>query len=225
MFFLFISCEKEEVTSGTFTDSRDGQLYDWVKIGNQVWMAEDLAYLPQVSGPDLLSAEDPCYYVYGYFGTNVDSAKYKPSYQEYGVLYNWPASMKSCPAGWRLPYDYDWKELELTLGMDKEKADAFSDLNSIRDAYAGGKLKETGNEHWKYKNYLATDEFGFCALPSGIVSTIGQFEVQTRAVAYWTGTDLKEYGAIWRGLFDISGDIARGSERKQIGFAVRCIKR
>lgn len=53
-FCVLFACTKDEVEeiedfsgdSGTFTDSRDGNVYKWVRIGDQIWMAENLAFLP-----------------------------------------------------------------------------------------------------------------------------------------------------------------------------------
>ncbi len=101
----------------TFTDSRDGNVYKFVKIGTQTWMAENLAYLPSVVGSATGSETTPYYYVYGYDGTSVTAAKATSNYTTYGVLYNWPAAMGGfsssssnpsgvqgvCPAGWHLP--------------------------------------------------------------------------------------------------------------------------
>jgi hypothetical protein len=56
LILLFAACEKDpfEANSGTFTDERDGREYKWVKIGDQIWMAENLAYVPYVCAPDSL---------------------------------------------------------------------------------------------------------------------------------------------------------------------------
>ena len=52
---LFVACQKDEEDqfkgdSGEFTDTRDNQTYNWVRIGDQIWMAENL-HLPKVSPP------------------------------------------------------------------------------------------------------------------------------------------------------------------------------
>ena len=80
----------KESSGSTFTDPRDGKVYQTVVIGNQVWMAENLAYLPSVNmvGDGSEDAAGSYYYVYGYDGTNVADAKATDNYATYGVLYN-----------------------------------------------------------------------------------------------------------------------------------------
>ncbi len=109
-----------------FTDSRDGKTYKTVKIGDQLWFAENCAYLPQVMKPSEYSAEAPCYYVYDYDGNDVAAAKATENYRNEGVLYNWLAaggSMDSkndavpsgiqgpCPDGWHIPSEAEWEIL------------------------------------------------------------------------------------------------------------------
>lgn len=109
--------EEEGPEYGTFTDSRDGHVYKTVRIGNQVWMAENLAYLPAVNNPHYDTTDtaegynnwvetmlEPSYYVYNYQGTDVTEAKSYPwgdhfsYYNHYGVLYNWRAAMADATA-------------------------------------------------------------------------------------------------------------------------------
>jgi len=74
-------------------------------------VAENLTYLPAVSPPTEESGTDPYYYVYNYFGTNVNDAKASDNYKTFGVLYNWPAAMNACPKGWHIPSDAEWTVL------------------------------------------------------------------------------------------------------------------
>ncbi len=73
--FLFFLSAFAQV-KGTFVDERDNHKYKWVQIGNQVWMAENLAYLPSVnSWRGDMSDTEPHYYVHSYDGTDVQEAK------------------------------------------------------------------------------------------------------------------------------------------------------
>src|SRR6201996_9126785 len=99
--------------NGVFVDSRDHKTYKTVKIGSQVWFAENFAYLPMV---DTVNVS-----VYGYKGNSVKEVKKLESYQKYGALYSWEFARKLAPKGWRLPTDADWQQLERQLGINEEK--------------------------------------------------------------------------------------------------------
>ncbi len=145
--------------TGTFTDTRDGHVYKWVQIGNQTWMAENLAYLPGVNPVSDARFEGMVYYVYGYNGRSTSEAMQEASYKKYGSLYNYDAARESCPEGWHLPTDGEWKEMESFLGMGDE-----ADQRGWRESgEVGKKLKATAG--WKVDD--GTDDAGFNALPAG----------------------------------------------------------
>jgi uncharacterized protein (TIGR02145 family) len=203
-----------------FNDARDGNVYSTVQIGNQCWMAENLKYLPSVTGSQTYSETIPYYYVYDYEGFDVNAAKATYNYQTYGVLYNWPAAMAvsttsnsnpsgvqgACPDGWHLPSDAEWIELRNYLGGE---------------SVAGGKLKATGTSQWLSPNTGATNETGFTGLPGGI----NYFNFEEMGILGWWWTSTEHFGLVWSHRLIFSGsELEQSIFIKEGGLSVRCIK-
>jgi uncharacterized protein (TIGR02145 family) len=190
------------------TDDRDGNTYKVIRIGAQLWMAENLKYLPSVVGMATGSNSTPYYYVSGYNGTSVTEAKNIASYNTYGVLYNWPAATQNvCPAGWRLPTDADWTELTDGLGG--------------LDA-AGAKLKQTGTALWFTPNTGATNESGFTALPGGYRDAM--FYEMGYIGHWWTASE-NSAGTAWARHMQYNDiKVKRDFANTSLGYSVRCIK-
>ena len=101
LIFCVLTIKAQE--TGTFKDERDGNIYNTVKIGTQIWMAENLAYKP---------TNNKCK-AYGNDESNVE---------KYGYLYDWNIAQKVCPSGWHLPSNPEWEKLEKAL-ENKDVAD------------------------------------------------------------------------------------------------------
>jgi len=97
LLFTLFGCKEQEILTGVFTDSRDGETYKTIKIGDQVWMAENLNY----------NAEGSWVYDNNISNSNI-----------YGRLYNWETACKICPKGWHLPNKEEWEKLIEYLGGD-----------------------------------------------------------------------------------------------------------
>ena len=180
----------------TFVDERDGQRYKAVKIGGQVWMAENLNYY---------TPTESMYY-------DNDSATYADTY---GRLYWLATARQVCPSGWHLPTDDEWKILEKELGMPEEQLN----LQTWRGTNEGGKIKEAGLLHWSSPNTDATNETGFSALPAG-AEEFGSFYYIGLSADFW----VYSYSAWMRTLSFSNGGIARGKlPGPDRGLSVRCI--
>ncbi len=163
--------EKSSINYGVFIDWRDGKEYKTIKIGTQVWMAENLNYRT----PDGTSR---CYPTSGNTSlTDRDNT----NCDIYGRLYNWNTAMNGatsstavpngvrgvCPAGWHLPSESEYEELNKAVGREK---------------VAGKKLKTTSG--WN-NNGNGTDEFGFSALPGGYGYSAGYFGNVGDSGSWW----------------------------------------
>ena len=92
---MSVRCVRDKREYGTLTDTRDGQTYKTITIGDQEWMAENLNYEMDSSY---------CY---------KDSAEYCATY---GRLYTWAAANEACPEGWHLPTTDEFDTLFTAVG-------------------------------------------------------------------------------------------------------------
>lgn len=170
---------------------KDGRNYKTVTIGTQTWMAENLAYLPFTTPFNTVSPTEPCYYVY--------------NYAAYGTLYNWPAALTACPAGWHLPSRPDWETLQGHLGWE----------------FGGGKMKSiTG---WDIPNIGATNESGFTALPGGYFRD-GAYNAARSHGHWWCSRELPPSEASGWFLNSSRSYLESYAAEKVAGFSVRCVK-
>jgi uncharacterized protein (TIGR02145 family) len=96
---------------GTVKDSRDGHIYQWVKIGKKAWLAENLKYNAK-----------PGSWFYNNDTTNA---------LLHGRLYTWNAAMTACPKGWVVPTDADWTLLITKLGGMEVAGGKLQDMDTV----------------------------------------------------------------------------------------------
>jgi uncharacterized protein (TIGR02145 family) len=209
-----VSEYSNEVSSTTFealtvTDF-DGNVYPTVSIGTQVWMAENLKTTKLTDGTAIpLVSNDsewnklttPGLSWYDNLPSNGDT---------YGALYNWYTVETSnlCPSGWHVPTVDEWTTLSDYLGGEN---------------VAGGKLKESGIQHWITPNTLATDEFGFTALPGGDHDSHGSYNFIGKSGRWWTSTESGTGTSWYRFIAYESSAIIPAENTKNSGFSVRCV--
>lgn len=215
-----------KVTRGFVKDTRDGQIYKTVKIGDQTWMAKNLNYQYNEG-----SAKSYCY------GNRADLCA------KYGRLYTWAAAIDSvqiykdtreqcghgkqcklpekvrgvCPSGWHLPTQAEWDVLIATAGCP---------------CNAGKALKARSG--WNELN--GTDDYGFSALPGGMRYGYDDSEEKPdledhfmdagRQAIFWSATESTDNArAGWMILADYADDASTLEfYRKRSALSVRCVK-
>lgn len=188
----------------------DCNAYRTIKIGSQVWMAENLRVTHYHNGEAIPNVTDNsrwsnlntgAYCSYNNNARNIDN---------YGLLYNWYAvddSRGLAPEGWHIPTDKEWTALEKYLGSN-----------------AGGKLKAMGTNYWKNPNEGATNSSGFSALPGGYRYYYnGSFDYVGHGGYWWSSPESGSSGG-WYRFLDPKHSGIYLDHSKQYGFSVRCIK-
>ncbi len=200
-----------EPDCGTITDV-DGNVYQTITIGNQVWMAENLKVthyrngdpIPNVTGSS--SWSDLSTGAFCEYGNDINNVA------TYGRLYNWYAvndSRNIAPSGWHVPSDAEWQTLVDYLGGAN---------------IAGVKMKEAGTVHWNSPNLGATNESGFSALPGGHRNTGGSFLERDLHAYFWSSTEFNSYASWDRAMSYLTSQVYQYYYDKRYGFSVRCVK-
>lgn len=187
-------------------------------------MAENLAYLPEVSPSSQGNNTDPFYYVFGYQGTDVAEAKATANYQTYGALYNWSASLDACPEGWHLPTDAEWTTLTTYVSSQPEYL-CLSYTSYIAKALAATTNWYGSSSTCAVGNYLAANNAtGFSALPGGYRNTYGTFNGLGNAGYFWSSSENSTTNAWVRDLDYNSAFVDRSNDNKAYGFSARCLR-
>jgi uncharacterized protein (TIGR02145 family) len=204
--FNYIACTDDDLNN-----------YAVVKIGTQVWMAENLkttkyndnTEIPLVTDNvtwGLLSTPGYCWY-------NNDAATYKATY---GALYNWfvldaasNGGKNVCPTGWHVSTNAEWTTMKTYLGGD----------------VGGIKIKETGHIHWlTHGDMVGTNESGYTALPGSyrvLNGTFGNIGVDGN---WWSSTEWNTLNAFGWTVAFIGGYLFSTGFYKQYGQSVRCVR-
>jgi uncharacterized protein (TIGR02145 family) len=189
----------------------DGNVYKTVKIGNQVWMAENLRVSRYRNGDPIPNVTDKAQWSSLTTGAWCHYDNQSANDGVYGKLYNAFAVLDSrgiAPRGWHVPTDEEWAVLISYLGGA---------------SVAGGKMKAVSSL-WFSPNEGATNSSGFSGLPGGYRDYTGDFGSGGYYGTWWTSTDGGLYGPYEYTLQYDFAFISKSSSTKERGFSLRCIK-
>jgi len=222
-------------TCGDVITDIDGNSYSTVDINGQCWMTSDLKVSRYPNGDAIPYIDSDAAWVtlgandtddaYAFYGDSNSNGTVDIAHPDYGALYSYAAAIGDnwardnnpnqgvCPDGWHLPSHAEWTTLTTSLGGI---------------GVAGGKMKETGNSHWKTPNTDATNSSGFNGLPAGYQFSYGAgvfFDI-TETVVWWSRTASSASRAENRSLIFSEGAVKNSTipYYKSYGFCVRCIK-
>jgi len=164
-----------KVHAQTVTDF-DGNVYNTVTIGTQVWMKENLKVTRYNNGDSIPKVINDTIWENQTAGAYCDFENFAANSVIYGKLYNWFTVNDNrgiAPSGWHIPTDEDWTLLTNALGGE---------------SISGGKLKDTGTVYWISPNMGATNESGFSGLPGGNRYDDGRFGGIRDDANFWSST-------------------------------------
>jgi uncharacterized protein (TIGR02145 family) len=200
---FMITAAEGNGNEGTFTDARDGKVYKWVKIGNQIWMAENLAYLP-VSGS----------YAYNNNEANVPI---------YGRLYTRIAALTAAPVGWHLPSIAEWETL---ISYISENSGLYG---PVAKALASKTLwQEFPISTYPYpgSNPGLNNSSGFNGFPAGSYDDYSGYQSEKIRTEWWSSDAGDPYNSLPNcvALLYDKPDVFKHYNSGINGYSIRCIK-
>lgn len=208
-----------EAPKGALCDKRDGRVYKTVRMGDQIWMAENLNF--EASGS------------WCYAGKPEHCAKY-------GRLYKWNValglgekfltnsakdSLKNvrkgiCPDGWHVPSTAEMTALYsfVRIKLKDPKGEMIEGV--------GTSLKKKTDWDDGDEAPSGSDRFGFGALPGGYRNVSGTFNYLGQDCNFWIASESSEpdHAPYWNLYFDNEDFLGVYSNLKNSAYSVRCIK-
>jgi uncharacterized protein (TIGR02145 family) len=210
----------------------DGNVYQTVRIGNQVWTVENIKTTKYNDGTEITHVPDNsewsnlyetgsatgayCYYE----NSPANGAKY-------GALYDWDAvnTGKLAPEGWRVPTDADWDTLETYLIANGYNWDKTTTGSKIGQSMAAKTDWCISTEKGSIGSDLSNNNTsGFSALPGGYRYQNGSFQVQSFYGYWWCATEYDASDAYCRVLGCYGGGMGTSNSTKRRGFSVRLLR-
>ena len=195
----------------------DGNYYNIVNIGTQVWLTENLRVTHFADGSSIQQVSDNTEWSglstpgFCWYDNDINNKN------TYGALYNWytvdaasNGGKNLCPDGWHVSSDAEWNSLASFLDPTL--------------SVSGGKLKEAGTTHWQSPNTGATNESGFTALPGGSRDIFGHFSNIGTNGLWWTATVSDPGYSYMRGMDSQTTSVGIAGLMTGFGISVRCIK-
>lgn len=189
-----------KVYAGTFHDKRDGKSYTTIKVKNQIWMSENMAFAPEIGG----------YWPYNSNDSYVD---------KHGYLYDWKTANSICPKGWHLPTIEDWLILINNFGGQHRAGKEMKTSQGWPVQFGtGGTIIVHSTKN--------TNSSGFSALPGGYRDKDGYFYDIEEYGNWWSAdsanVNFRNGTSI---IFSKYNDYVLISyKHKSSGFCVRCVR-
>jgi len=209
--------------TATVTDI-DGNVYETVILGEQLWMAENLKTTHYQNGDDIPHVINTSDWDNLSTGAYCEYENNQINSEIYGRLYNWYTiddSRGVCPEGFHVPSDDEFKQLEMFLGMSQQEANDVS----FRGTDEGSQLAGSA-DLWNdgdLENNPAFDSTGFVAVPGG--ARIGgdhNFVDMNIWGDYWSSTT-QDWGSWVRNFAWYNSAVHRQVCDRHYGMAIRCL--
>ena len=212
------------VTQNTINDI-DGNVYETVQIGGQLWMAENLTVTHYNNGDEIPNITNNSDWGVLFTGAYCDYDNNPTNSGTYGRIYNWYTiddDRGVCPDEWHIPSDDEFMELEMFLGMGESETNS----TGYRGTDEGSMLADNLNL-WNSGILVNNNEFGtsgFSSLPSGYRFVYYGFQNMGNNCSFWSSSE-GTFSYAWYRLLDYNySSVLRTTNSKHNCFSIRCLK-